>query len=107
MTLNRLLTFFRRPPELAEAGHGDVLATFCVQPDRRRQEPTLRVVRTEPPPPLDTARWVERSEVAAAIDRAIKAAEASPLWTNNERRSARCVALYLQQQLTLPITYFP
>lgn len=57
--------------------------------------------RKEPEPD----EWIRRSEVQTAIERAVGGAEASPVFTRNERRAVRQIALFLQQTLGLPTTY--
>lgn len=68
----------------------------------------LEVMEGDWPAPVIThTHCVDRQKLIEAIDRFVNSADISPIWTRNERRVARSIALYLQQQLNLPITYGP
>jgi hypothetical protein len=51
--------------------------------------------------------FIRREDVEAAIQRAVGGAETSPVFTRNEVRAVRQIALFLQQTLGLPTTYGP
>jgi len=53
------------------------------------------------------AACIDRQKLIETIDKFVSAAETSQVWTRNERRAVRCVALYMQQQFNLPVTYGP